>query len=104
MKNTFFKTLFVTGLISGFISCNAQLPLSTLMENIPSNAHMKDLNNELGPYIGIYKASYQGREITLYITKIDNRLEQRSNKNFYKDALVIKYIVKNSSGIALQDT
>lgn len=104
MKNTFFKILFVTGLISGFISCNAQLPLNTLMENIPSNAHVKDLNNELNPYIGIYKTSYQGREITLYITKIDKRLEQRSNKNFYRDALVIKYIVKNSSGVILQDT
>ncbi|MEY8758623.1 DUF6705 family protein [Chryseobacterium tongliaoense] len=104
MKNTFLKTFFLTGLISAFISCSAQLPLNTLMENIPVNAHVKDLDNELLPYIGTYKANYQGNEITLYITKIADRLEQRTNKNFYRDALVIKYIVKNSSGTILQDT
>jgi hypothetical protein len=104
MKNTIFKTFFLTSLISAFVSCNAQLPLNTLMDNISANAHVKDLNNELNPYVGIYKANYQGREITLYITKVEDRLEQRSNKNFYRDALVIKYIVKNSSGVTLQDT
>ncbi|MBT2620740.1 DUF6705 family protein [Chryseobacterium sp. ISL-6] len=104
MKNTFFKILFVTGLISGFISCNAQLPLNTLMENIPQDAHVKDLNNELNPYMGIYKANYQGREITLYITKVENKLEKSVDKTYYLDALVIKYIVKSSSGVILQDT
>ena len=104
MKNTFLKTLFVTGLISSFISCKAQLPLNTLMENIPANAHVKDLNNELDPYIGIYKASYQGREITLYITKVENKMEKSVDKTYFLDALVIKYIVKNSSGVVLQDT
>ncbi|PVV53403.1 hypothetical protein DD829_18985 [Chryseobacterium sp. HMWF035] len=78
--------------------------MNTFLDDIPANAHVKDLNNELNPYIGIYKASYLGKEITLYITKVDDRLEERSNKNFYRDALVIKYIVKNSSGIVLQDT
>ncbi len=104
MKNTIFKTLFLVSLISNFISCKAQLPLNTFMEHIPQNAHVKDLNNELNPYIGIYKANYQWKEITLYITKVNDKLEERSNKNFYRDVLVIKYIVKNSSGTVLQDT
>lgn len=93
------------GLLSNLISCKAQtLPLNTLMENIPANAHVKDLNNELPPYIGTYKANYQGNEITLYITKEDDRPTKAMNKQFFQDALVIKYVVKNLSGLILQDT
>ncbi|SIR73071.1 DUF6705 family protein [Chryseobacterium sp. RU33C] len=105
MKTIYFKTAIIFGLIANTISCNAQqLPLNTLLENIPPNAYVKDLNNELAPYIGTYKASYGGNEITLYITKVENKLEESTHKNFYMDALVVKYIVKNSSGTILQDT
>ena len=42
-------------------SCKSQiLPLNTWMENTPNNAHLKDLGNELAPYVGIYKANYKG--------------------------------------------
>lgn len=105
MKTIYFKTAIIIGLIANTISCNAQqLPLNTLLENIPPNAYVKDLNNELAPYIGTYKANYGGNEITLYITKIENKLEESTHKKFYMDALVVKYIVKNSSGTILQDT
>ncbi|WP_185216372.1 MULTISPECIES: DUF6705 family protein [Chryseobacterium] len=105
MKIVYRKTLTVLSLFISFISCSAQtLPLNTALASIPNNAHVKNTNNELSPYIGIYKANYEGKEITLYITKEDDRLEARSNKQFYRDALVIKYIVKNSTGTILQDT
>ena len=105
MKKINLFLAILIGLISNLISCKAQiLPLNTLMENIPANSHVKDLNNELPPYIGIYKANYQGNEITLYVTKEDDRITKRMNKQFYQDALVIKYIVKNSLGVVLQDT
>ncbi|WP_435525231.1 DUF6705 family protein [Chryseobacterium indoltheticum] len=87
--------------------CKAQqnpLPLNTWMENIPQGAYVKDLNNELSPYIGTYKATYQGNEITLYITKEEGRPTKRMNKNFFRDVLSIRYIVKSSSGIILQNT
>ncbi|QQQ29946.1 DUF6705 family protein [Chryseobacterium indoltheticum] len=87
------------------LSCKAQqLPLNTWMENTPNNAHLKDLGNELAPYLGIYKANYKGNEITLFITKEEDKLIKYHDKQFYKDVLVIKYIVKNSSGITIQDT
>jgi len=91
-------SLFIT-------SCKAQtLPLNTELDNIPANAHVKDLNNELAPYVGTYKASFQGKEITLFITKENDKLEKSSHKNYFQDALVIRYIVKDSSGNILQDT
>ncbi len=105
MKTIYFKTAIIVGLITSLIACKAQqLPLNTLMENIPQNAHVKDLNNELTPYIGVYKANFQGNEITLFITKEEDKLIQYSDQIFFQDALVIKYIIKNSSGIAVQDT
>lgn len=106
MKNTIFKIIFLTGLISNFISCKAQqiFPLSTFIDDIPANAYVKDLNHELDPYIGIYKANHQGHEITLYITKNEHKLEKSVDKTYYLDALVVKYTIKNSSGTTLQDT
>lgn len=105
MKIINIKTIILFSFFLSFLSCKAQiLPLNTSMTDIPLNAHVKDTNNELTPYIGIYRANFQGKEITLYITKEEDKLTKRLQKNFYRDALVIKYIVKNSTGTILQDT
>ncbi|MFL9835411.1 DUF6705 family protein [Chryseobacterium terrae] len=81
-----------------------QVPLNTNMKDIPVNGYVKDFGNELDPYIGTYKANYKGNEITLFITKEENKPTKRMNKSFYRDVLSIKYIVKNSSGVILQST
>jgi hypothetical protein len=101
MKNIKYLILLVIS-----ISCKAQqsYPLKTDYDNIPNYSYLKDLNNELSPYIGIYKTSFQGKEIILYITKEENKLVNRIDKNFYRDLLSIKYIIKNSSGNILQNT
>ncbi|WP_299177677.1 DUF6705 family protein [uncultured Chryseobacterium sp.] len=92
-------------LIINLMSCKAQtLPLNTPFLDIPNGAYVKDTNNELNPYIGTYKTNFEGKEITLFITKQEHKLEESSLKNYYMDALVIKYIVRNSSGTILQDT
>ena len=91
-------------IIFAVVSCKSQqiLSINTALDNIPNNAQVKDLNNELNPYIGTYKANFGGNEITLFITKEENKLEKRVSKQFYRDALVVKYIVKNVSGLILQ--
>ncbi|MET3035153.1 DUF6705 family protein [Chryseobacterium sp. NRRL B-14859] len=105
MKRSYLKVVILLGLIINIISCKAQtLPLNTLMENIPQNAHLKDLDNELSIYIGKYKADYQGNEITIFITKEEDKFINYSDQQFYQDALIIKYVIKNSSGVILQDT
>ena len=92
-------------MVNSFFSCKAQIyPLNTDYETIPNYSYLKDLDHELDPYLGIYKANYNGKEITLFIAKQENRLEKLTKKEFYQDALVITYIVKNSSGAVLQDT
>lgn len=97
--------MLVASFFISIISYKAQiLPLNTGLLNIPQNAHVKDLNNELTPYIGVYKANFQDNEITLFITKEEDKLLNYGNQKFYRDALVVKYIVKNSTGTILQDT
>ncbi|MEY8758624.1 DUF6705 family protein [Chryseobacterium tongliaoense] len=106
MKITYLKTaIILLGLTLSSLSCKTQvLPLNTALTNIPNNAYVKDTNDELVPYVGTYKANFNGKEITLYITKVENKLENSVDKNYYLDALVVKYVVKNSSGTVLQDT
>ncbi|WP_100075950.1 DUF6705 family protein [Chryseobacterium camelliae] len=85
--------------------CQAQnLPLNTPFLSIPNRAYIKDTNNELNPYVGIYKANYNGNEISLFITKQEDKLEETGHKSYHVDVLLVKYIVKNSTGIVLQDT
>ncbi|SMP19196.1 DUF6705 family protein [Chryseobacterium profundimaris] len=102
---TFNKNYIAICILSFIVSCKSQtLPLNTILKNIPQGSYVKDLNHELDPYIGTYKANFQGNEITLFITKEENKLEKSTGKTYYLDALSVKYIVKNSSGVVLQDT
>lgn len=103
MKNI--KIIIVSVILMNFIHCRAQTyPLNTWTENIVQGGYVKDLNNELNQFTGVYKASYQGNETTLYITKAEHILKEKINKSYYIDALVVRYTVKNLSGIVLQDT
>lgn len=105
MKTIFFKIISILVLIVNTISCKAQqVPLNTNMEDIPINGYVKDFDNELNPYVGTYKANYKRNEITLFITKEIDRPTKLMNKNFYNDVLSIRYIIKNSSGMILQNT
>jgi hypothetical protein len=100
------KILVTFGLLICFIQCKSQqfYPLNTSVKDIPQGGYVKDTNNELVPFIGIYKAVYQGNEITLNISRAEYMLKKRANQSYFMDALIVKYTVKNSSGVILQDT
>ena len=106
MKNI----LFILILITSMIACKAQqqiYPLNTYYEDVPNYSYMKDLNNYLPQYVGTYKATYQGNEITLFITKEDMHLTDYgpNDRKYYQDVLHIKYIVKDiATGAMLEDT
>lgn len=100
------RILIILVLITNLISCKAQqvYPLLTSLDNIPNMVHLKDTNNELQPYVGTYISTYNGNHITLYITKENDKFFDYGNQQIYRDVLSVKYIIKNSSGIILQDT
>lgn len=109
-KTTIMKNIIsILALMLCVIACRAQqtYPLTTYYGDVPNYSYLKDVDNLLPPFIGAYKATYAGNEITLYITYnskelIDTRL---GNRKYYTDVLYIRYIVKKiSTGTILQDT
>lgn len=106
MKHHAFKAF--CGLIGILLStsCAAQqvYPLITATTGLQNNVHLKDTQNELTSFTGTYTASYDNRQITLYITKQNDKLIKFKNQQFYRDVINVRYIVKNSAGAVLQNT
>lgn len=89
-----------------FVSqCQAQtiLPLNTNILAVSNGSYLKDTNNELLQFTGTYNATYGNKEISLYITKQENKLTKVGNLTFYRDVLVVKYLIKENNQV-LQDT
>ncbi|WP_419870921.1 DUF6705 family protein [Chryseobacterium sp. CT-SW4] len=101
------KTIFTLfALTVSLITCKAQqvYPLNADFDEVADHSYLKDLNNELTPYLGTYKATYNGNEITLVITKEDKKLIELTSKKFYQDVLHVKYTVKDiTTGTILDD-
>lgn len=98
--------IILTILLSFTYKAQDIYPLNTYYEDVPNYSYMKDLDNDLPPYIGTYKANYQGNEITLIITKEDKYFYDYgpNDRKYYQDVLHIKYIVKNiASNTILED-
>ncbi|EJL74309.1 DUF6705 family protein [Chryseobacterium populi] len=105
MKTIFKQFLTLSIVFITILSCKAQtLPLNTDLEDTPQNSYLKDLNNELTPYVGTYTANFDGNQITLYVTKEDHKYFDLYNYKYYQDVLIVRYTVKNSSGTILQST
>ncbi|MCL8537065.1 DUF6705 family protein [Chryseobacterium gallinarum] len=99
MKNLF---LFILFCIS--ISCNAQTyPLRTYTE-VPPNAYIQDTNNELVPYEGTWKGTWNGKTVFIYLKRIKDYFTHLENKPYYKDILVGKYKILDSNGAILFDS
>lgn len=97
MKNIF----LVTALFILATSCKAQIyPLRTFTE-IPTNGYLKDTNNELPEYVGTWKGEWNNKTIFITLKKITNQYNE--NLKYYKDYLIGKFKVVNSSGQILFD-
>jgi hypothetical protein len=101
MKNIFLLTIILLS-----FSCKAQqtYPLDTDYQTVPNYSYLKDINNELVPYIGTWKAAFNDKEITIKVDKIDKYLVEYVNNKFYQDILFIRYSIKNSQGTIIKST
>ncbi|WP_106915349.1 DUF6705 family protein [Chryseobacterium aurantiacum] len=97
--------LVILGIFAVF-SCKAQqtYPLNTFPDDVPSGSYMKDLANELVFFTGTWVTNFNGKNITLFITKEDYKYFELYTKNYYQDIISIKYTIKNSSGTIIQNT
>ncbi|MBT0553194.1 DUF6705 family protein [Riemerella anatipestifer] len=84
-------------------NCTAQnvYPLNTSVIDIPKGSYMKDLNNELNPYVGRWKTVYNGKEITLTATK-EYRIPFL--EYYYQDMIIVRYEIKDINGKILEST
>ncbi|GEM_PF-274741 len=105
MNKIIIKLAFTLIFFSVF-SCKAQqeYPLKTDYTEIPNNSYLKDFSNELDAFTGNYIANFQDKKIILFITKQNYQFFDRGKYKYYKDVLSVKFTIKNSSGITLQDT
>ncbi|WP_312901417.1 DUF6705 family protein [Chryseobacterium taichungense] len=100
------KNIFLLSIILLSISCKAQqiYPLNTSFSDIQNHTYLKDTNNELLPFIGTWKATFDNKEIMIKVDKINQHLVESGRKIFYQDVLFIRYSIKNSQGTVIKST
>uniref|UniRef100_UPI00301A98C6 DUF6705 family protein n=1 Tax=Chryseobacterium contaminans TaxID=1423959 RepID=UPI00301A98C6 len=84
MKNLF---LIIITVLS--FSCKAQeYPLNTSLDGLPDNAYLKDTNNELNKYVGLWKGSWDGKTLYLQFKKIKHYLSVPGGTHSYYSDLI----------------
>jgi hypothetical protein len=65
--------------------------------NIINGTYVKDFNNALGDYIGTWRATWQGKILSLKIEKVTKQIESTPNQNYhYRDILIGKYLITDA--------
>ncbi|WP_407485231.1 DUF6705 family protein [Elizabethkingia miricola] len=77
---------------------NAQeYPLNTSAGDIPDNAYLKDTNNELNKYVGLWKGTWNGKTLYLDLRKI--KTYSKGNHPFFKDEILGERKIISANGI-----
>lgn len=102
------KILLIIGLFLIIISCKAQtIPVEdhiNYLDNqteIPEGAYIKDINNKLGKFVGVWKGEYNNRNYEFRVNKI---VYNSSSRNLKIDILQIKYKITEMNGDVIEDT
>ncbi|OPC62763.1 DUF6705 family protein [Elizabethkingia anophelis] len=101
------KKLILTIAIIFFGSyINAQtISLSNAPYKIPIGSYLKDIDNTLPLFTGTWTANFEGMQVILNISdKVENYPIQLATTNYYRDALFMRYTVKDASGNQLAST
>lgn len=100
------KNIFLLSIILLSFSCKAQqtYPLDTDYETVPNYSYLKDINNELVPFIGTWKATFDNKEITIKLDKVDHHYKKLGTNMYYKDVLFMRYNITNSQGTVIKST
>ncbi|GAA4153752.1 hypothetical protein GCM10022217_09870 [Chryseobacterium ginsenosidimutans] len=100
------KNIFLLSIILLSFSCKAQqtYSLDTDYETVSNYSYLKDINNELLPFIGTWKATFDNKEITIKVDKVDHHYTKLGTNIYYKDVLFIRYSIKSSQGTIIKST
>jgi len=94
------KQIFLLILSIITISCKAQIyPLNTSPGDIPNNAYIKDTNNKLDIYVGLWKGTWNGKTLFLELKKIKSYYSiPGSTHPFYIDEILGERKIVASNG------
>lgn len=97
MKNIF----SLIALLAVLVSCKAQqiYPLRTYGIEFPKDSYLKDTNNELSPYEGVWKGTWNNKTIFVTLKKIKYYKDFLLNRAYYADVLIAKFKVIDANGI-----
>ncbi|MEC3875792.1 DUF6705 family protein [Chryseobacterium salviniae] len=96
------KKIFLSTIIFLSVQCKAQIySLRTYGIEFPQNSYVKDTNNELPAYEGIWKGIWNNKTIFVTFKKITNEYDK--DFEYYRDFLIAKFKVINSNGLVLFD-
>jgi hypothetical protein len=101
------KIVIIVILFITTLSCKAQniVPVEKEVEymdagkGIPVGTYLKDVNNLMGKYLGIWNGTYNNNKYSLIISKY---IKMSSGRTF--DTLIIRYVITNAGGTILEDT
>ncbi|PRA97608.1 hypothetical protein CQ046_20985 [Chryseobacterium sp. MYb7] len=83
------------------VFCKAQIyPLNTSPSDIPDNAYLKDTNNELDKYVGLWKGTWNGKTLFLELKKIKSYSSVPGDTHpYYRDEIRGERKIINSNGV-----
>ena len=70
-------------------------PLNTYTD-VPNNSYIKDINNELLPYVGTWKGTWDNKVIYIYFKRFKKQISLGDNI-YFEDVLVGKFKVLNAN-------
>ncbi|HCD9236057.1 TPA: hypothetical protein NEG48_003077 [Elizabethkingia anophelis] len=72
---------------------------------MPDGAYLKDIDNTLPLFSGIWEASFEGKQIILNISeKFEKYPVKLLDNSYYSDMLFIRYAIKDSNGNQIATT
>ena len=87
------------------LSC-AQTVFPLNSPDAPSGSYTKDMYHEFDPYLGIWQGTWDNKQITFYLTKVEHvPTTELGNQFFYRDKVIAKYkVVDLNTGLTIEDT
>ncbi|MCX8526498.1 hypothetical protein OF897_21525 [Chryseobacterium formosus] len=97
------KSILLVLLLIVATSCKSQIyPLNAKMSDLPPNAYVKDLNNELDKYVGLWKGNWNGKTLYIEFKKVKYHYED-DNYPLFVDMILGERKIVNSNGIVEVD-
>lgn len=88
-------------LIISFISISLYsqqvYPLNAYIEDVPTDSYFKDLDDELNPYIGLWKGNWNGKTVYLEFRKVKTYIGP-IGKGIYKDKILGERKIVETNG------